>query len=74
MYSNSGRKCLMKLCTGQAAASPKAQMVWPSMRRETLSSRSRSSRLPCPARMRNSTRFIQPVPSRQGVHWPQDSA
>ena len=23
--------------------------------------------------MRVSTRHIQPVPSRQGVHWPQDS-
>src|SRR5690606_10279188 len=27
MYSNSWRKCLMKLCTGQAAASPRAQIV-----------------------------------------------
>ncbi len=29
---------------------------------------------PAPARMRLSMRFSQPVPSRQGVHWPQDSA
>ena len=28
-YSNSSRKCLMKLCTGIAAASPSAQMVRP---------------------------------------------
>ena len=26
-----------------------------------------------PFAMRSSTRHIQPVPSRQGVHWPQDS-
>ena len=24
-----------------------------------------------PSAMRISTRYIQPVPSRQGVHWPQ---
>ena len=30
-YSNSSRKCFTKLCTGQAAASPKAQMVRPSI-------------------------------------------
>ena len=28
--SSSGRKCLMRPWIGQAAASPKAQMVWPS--------------------------------------------
>ena len=26
-----------------------------------------------PASTRRSSRFIQPVPSRHGVHWPQDS-
>ena len=43
MYSNSCRKCFRKLCTGQAAASPKAQMVCPSILSATSSSRSRSS-------------------------------
>ena len=37
------------------------------------SSRSRSAGLPEPRRIRSSTRSIQVVPSRQGVHWPQDS-
>ena len=37
-------------------------------------SRSRSDCVaPAPARIRFSMRFSQPVPSRQGVHWPQDS-
>src|SRR6202162_3003909 len=73
MYSNSCRKCLRKLCTGHAAASPRPQIVWPSMRFATSSSRFRSSCRPCPARMRLSVRLSQPVPSRHGVHWPQDS-
>ena len=55
MYSNSCRKCLRKLCTGQAAASPRAQMVWPSMRLATSSSRSSSSRRAWPASMRFSS-------------------
>ena len=29
MYSNSCLKCFRKLCTGHAAASPSAQIVWP---------------------------------------------
>src|SRR5690606_17341415 len=71
-YSNSWRKCLRKLCTGQAAASPKAHMVWPSIWPAALTNRSRSSGRPRPSSMRLMTRYIQPVPSRQGVHWPQD--
>src|SRR4029079_108936 len=73
MYSNSWRKCLRKLCTGHAAASPSAQMVWPSMRPATSTSSCRSDFCPSPAMIRRMTRFIQPVPSRHGVHWPQDS-
>ena len=74
MYSNSWRKWRMKLCTGQAAASPSAQIVWPSIWFATWTRRSRSVIRPCPARIRRSMRVSQPVPSRQGVHCPQDSA
>ena len=42
MASNSWRKCLRKLCTGQAAASPSAQIVRPSIRSATDLRRSRS--------------------------------
>src|SRR5690606_41006104 len=41
-YSNSDRKCLMKLLTGRAAASPSAQMVRPAMLSATEFRRSRS--------------------------------
>ena len=56
---------------GQAAASPRAQMVWPSIWVETSSSRSISVGSASPIAIRSSTRHIQPVPSRHGVHWPQ---
>ena len=59
--------------TGMAAASPKAQMVRPMMFSATLSSKSMSDGLPCPVSMRSTMRDNQPVPSLQGVHWPQDS-
>ena len=58
-------------CTGQAAPSPKAQMVWPSIWVVTSSSMSISRLWARPSAMRVSTRHIQPMPSRQGVHWPQ---
>ena len=58
---------------GHAAASPNAQMVWPSIWPATAFSWCRSSIVALPATMRSSTRCIQPVPSRHGVHWPQDS-
>src|SRR6185503_12630887 len=74
MYSNSWRKCLMKLCTGHAAASPNAQIVWPSILFATSTSMSMSAFVPWPSTMRVSTRCNQPVPSRHGVHWPHDSA
>ena len=64
----------MKLFTGSAAASPSAQMVRPAMLSETSSSSARSSIRPKPFSMRCTTRYSQPVPSRQGVHWPQDSS
>src|SRR5580700_595555 len=44
-----------------------------SMRLATSSSNPKSSLLPSPAIMRFSMRSSQPVPSRQGVHCPQDS-
>src|SRR3989475_403657 len=72
--TNSARKCLMKLFTGSAAASPSAQIVRPAMLSETSSSSARSSIRPKPFSMRCTTRYSQPVPSRQGVHWPQDSS
>jgi hypothetical protein len=56
---------------GQAAASPRAQIVWPSTCLVTDSSMSISSTSASPRTRRSITRIIQPVPSRQGVHWPQ---
>jgi hypothetical protein len=56
---------------GQAAASPSAQIVWPSTCLVTSSSMSISSTCASPFTSRSITRIIQPVPSRQGVHWPQ---
>ena len=56
---------------GQAAASPSAQIVWPSIWVETSSSMSISRFCARPSAMRLTTRHIQPVPSRHGVHWPQ---
>src|SRR5690606_32573879 len=70
-YSNSWRKWRMKPCTGQAAASPNAQMVWPSIWPAALRSISRSSVVARMSAIRTSMRYIQPVPSRHGVHWPQ---
>src|SRR5690606_25970764 len=68
MYSNSCRKCLRKLWTGHAAASPNAQIVCPAIVFATSTSRSRSARVPLPPVIRVSTRCSQPVPSRHGVH------
>ena len=52
---------------------PKAQMVLPSMLLATRSSSSTSEGLAVPATMRSLIFFIHREPSRQGVHWPQDS-
>src|SRR5690606_35398147 len=70
-YSNSCQKWRRKPCTGQAAASPKAQMVWPSICPAAVRSMCRSSSVASRLAMRVSMRYIQPVPSRHGVHWPQ---
>src|SRR5579875_2593303 len=69
--SISPRKCRMRPCTGQAAASPSAQIVWPSIWVVTSNSMSISRLCARPSAIRESTRQSQPVPSRQGVHWPQ---
>src|SRR5262249_4022951 len=68
--SISGRKWRSRPCTGQAAPSPNAQMVWPSIWVVTSISMSISRLCARPSAMRVSTRHIQPMPSRQGVHWP----
>ena len=46
-------------------------MVWPSIWLATSRSMSISFISASPVAMRSMTRHIQPVPSRQGVHWPQ---
>ena len=69
--SISSRKARIRPWIGQAAASPKAQIVWPSTCFVTESSMSISSTSASPRTSRSMTRIIQPVPSRQGVHWPQ---
>src|SRR6185437_10263931 len=69
--SISGRKCAISPWIGQAAASPSAQIVWPSTSLVTSSSMSISRFCARPSAMRVITRHIQPVPSRHGVHWPQ---
>src|SRR5262249_9086470 len=57
--------------TGHAAPSPKAQMVCPSICFVPSNSMSISRLCARPSAMRVSTRHIQPMPSRHGVHWPQ---
>src|SRR5690606_34505731 len=70
-YSNSPQKWRRKPCIGHAAASPKAQMVWPSICPAAARSMCRSSTVAVPSTTRLTMRYIQPVPSRHGVHWPQ---
>ena len=69
----SSRNYFTKLWVGQEQASPKAQMVLPSMLLATRSSSATSEGLASPATMRSLIFFIHREPSRQGVHWPQDS-
>src|SRR6476469_3513821 len=69
--SISWRKCAIRPWIGHAAASPSAQMVWPSTCFVTSSSMSISRLCARPSAIRVRTRHIQPVPSRHGVHWPQ---
>src|SRR5689334_6468379 len=66
--SISGRKCRSRPWTGQAAPSPNAQIVWPSICCVTCMSMSISRFCARPSDMRVSTRHIQPMPSRHGVH------
>ena len=70
--STSERMWGMRPWIGHAAASPSAQIVRPST---SVSSRSMSiSRVcPRPSAKRSIMFIIHVVPSRQGVHWPQDS-
>ena len=75
MYSSSsGRNLASTFLIGQAAPSARPQMVVPGVR-PMLSAiwprTSRSSSRPPPALIRLKVLYIQVVPSRQGVHWPQ---
>ena len=71
--STSGRKRSTTERTGPIAASPRAQRELPPMFFEIDSRSSGSPSRPSPCSIRSSTSSIQFVPSRQGVHWPQDS-
>ena len=71
--SNSSRNLSTKLWVGHAQASPKAQIVRPAMLSATFTSVFGSSTTPPPSSIRSVIFFIQSEPSRQGVHWPQDS-
>src|SRR5690606_21361557 len=59
-YSNSSQKWRRKPCTGQAAASPKAQMVWPSICPAEARSTCRSSTVACMLTTRVIIRYIHP--------------
>merc|ERR1712109_77799 len=61
----------MRPCTGHAAPSARAQMVWPSICLVSSHSRSISSALALPSTNLHIIVFIQSQPSRQGVHCPQ---
>ena len=71
MYSS--RKYWMLEVTGLVAPSPSAQNDRPRMLSDRSRSVSRSSSLPCPCSSRFSICLYQYVPSRHGVHLPQDS-
>src|SRR4029079_6877456 len=69
----SSRKDLMELVIGLTAPSASAQNERPRMLSHWSSSRSRSASLPCPFSSAVSTWTSHHVPSRHGVHLPQDS-
>src|SRR5690606_31226542 len=71
MYSS--RKYLMDDITGLVAPSPRAQNERPSRLSQMSRSFSTSASVPSPFSSRSSTWTIQKLPSRQGVHLPQDS-
>src|SRR5699024_1973008 len=70
---NSSRKYLIPLVIGLTAPSPNAQNERPNTSTQTSNNTSMSSLVPLPHPMRSSTRDNQNVPSRHGVHLPQDS-
>jgi protein O-mannosyl-transferase len=70
------RYLLMNVRVAQAVPSARPQIVVPGMMPWVFSSSisiSRSLARPPPSRMRSRILCIQAEPSRQGVHWPQDS-
>ena len=69
---NSSLKYLIDETTGLTAPSPNGQNARPSMLSQMSSSLSRSASLPSPRSSESSSWTIQYVPSRQGVHLPQD--
>mmetsp|Transcript_56521 Transcript_56521/g.134268 ORF Transcript_56521/g.134268 Transcript_56521/m.134268 type:complete len:260 (+) Transcript_56521:319-1098(+) len=69
--SISGRKLRISPWTGHAAASPRAQMVWPSIWREISSSIWISPTEALPTVNRCRIWYIHMQPSRHGVHCPQ---
>src|SRR5712692_10475240 len=71
--SNSLRNFVTKLLIGITSASASGQIVLPSIISAIFKSKSMSERLPLPATMFFKIFAAQPVPSRQGVHCPQDS-
>ena len=55
------------------SSGPGGQVTPGEMLSQTSMSRSRSASRPCPLSMRSRIFSSQPLPSRQGVHWPHDS-
>ena len=71
--SNSSRKCLIIEAIGIAIASPSTHRQLPMIWSQTEAMMSRSIGVPVPSSMRSSIFTVQFVPSRHGVHLPQDS-
>src|ERR1700677_1087478 len=73
-FSKSSRNFLIKPRTGMARAEANTQIVLPSILSAVSSIKSKSFTVALPARIFFIRRSSQAVPSRQGVHWPQDSS
>ena len=74
MYaSNSARKCLIIDPIGIAIASPSTHRQLPMICSQTEAMMSRSIGVASPFLIRSSIFSVQFVPSRHGVHFPQDS-
>ena len=71
--SNSSRNLRTIAPTGIAIESPSTQRQWPMMFSCTEATMSRSIGVASPRTTRSSIFTVQLVPSRQGVHLPQDS-